>query len=157
MPPRQCLAFILVARRGSQFGLGAERLGGLPKIGYYRRMWLRVFPSVEAPGKARQELASLATRIDQRSLSDLKTVISELVGMSVANGARKPIEVALCLDDSRLEGTLCDDGTGVRAISRRDTSSLVVRIIDALVDEWGANGEGKRIWFRMTVQLIAAD
>jgi anti-sigma regulatory factor (Ser/Thr protein kinase) len=116
-----------------------------------------VFPSVEAPGKARRELASLANRIDQRSLSDVRTVISELIGMSVANGARKPIEVALRLDDSRLEGALCDDGTGVRVISRRDTTSLVVRIIDGLVDEWGANGEGKRIWFRMSVQLIAAD
>jgi anti-sigma regulatory factor (Ser/Thr protein kinase) len=129
----------------------------LPITGYYRHMRLRVFPSVEAPGKARRELASLANRIDQRSLSDVRTVIRELIGMSVANGARKPIEVALRLDDSRLEGALCDDGTGVRVISRRDTTSLVVRIIDGLVDEWGANGEGKRIWFRMSVQLIAAD
>jgi anti-sigma regulatory factor (Ser/Thr protein kinase) len=120
-------------------------------------MRLRVFPSIEAPGKVRRELASWGDRIDQPSLSDVRTVISELIGMSVANGARKPIEVALCLDDSRLEGALCDDGTGVRAISRRDTTSFVVRIIDGLVDEWGVNGEGKRIWFRMSVQLIAAE
>jgi len=117
-------------------------------------MRLRVFPSVEAPSKARRELASLASYIDQRSLSDVKTVISELVAMSVANGTRKPIGVSVHLSHSRLEGAVCDDGTGVRAISRRDNNSLVVRIIDGLVDEWGPNGEGKRIWFRMNVQLV---
>jgi len=117
-------------------------------------MLLRLFPSVEAPSKVRRELSSFANRIDQRSLADVRTVISELVALIVANGARKPIELALCLEDSRLEGSLCDDGTGVRAISRRDSSSLVVRIVDALVDEWGANGEGKRIWFRMSVQTV---
>ena len=120
-------------------------------------MRLRVFPSIEAPSKVRQELALWGDRIDQPSLSDVRTVISELIGMSIANGARKPIEVALRLDDSRLEGALCDDGTGARAIRRRDTTSFVVRIIDGLVDEWGVNGEGKRIWFRMNVQLIAAE
>jgi anti-sigma regulatory factor (Ser/Thr protein kinase) len=115
-------------------------------------MRLRVFPSVEAPSKAREGIASLANRIDQRSFSDVRTVISELVALSVANGAREPIEVSLCLDDRQLKGALYDDGTGVRAIGRRDSSSLVVRIVDALVEEWGANGEGKRIWFRMDVQ-----
>lgn len=120
-------------------------------------MRLRVFPSVEAPSKVRRELASWGDRLDQPSLSDLRTVISELIGMSVANGARKPIEVGLCLSESRLEGALWDDGTGVRAISRGDATSIVVRIIDGLVDEWGVNGEGKRIWFRMSVQLIDAE
>jgi len=115
-------------------------------------MRLRVFPSIEAPRQARRELASLASRIDQRSLSDLTTVISELVAISVANGASKPIEVVVRLVDSELEGVLCDDGTGARAIRRRDSTSLVVRIIDGLVDEWEANGDEKRIRFRMNVQ-----
>ncbi|HEX8688780.1 MAG TPA: hypothetical protein VF729_00895 [Solirubrobacterales bacterium] len=118
-------------------------------------MRLRVFPSVEAPSRARRELASLASSIDQSSLMDVRTVISELVGISVANGARKPIEVALCLDDGWLAGVVCDDGTGARAIGRRDSSSLVVRIIDGLVDEWGATDDAeKRIWFRMNVQPV---
>lgn len=118
-------------------------------------MRLRVFPSIEAPSQARRELASLAGRIDQDSLSDVTSVISELVGMSVANGARTPIEVVLHLDDGHLDGFLCDDGTGARAISRRDSSSLVMRIVDALVEEWGAtNDADRRIWFRMDVQPV---
>ena len=114
-------------------------------------MWLRVFPTVEAPSQARRELSALARRVDQRTLSDVTTVISELVGMSVAHGARKPIEVSLHLDDGGLEGVVDDDGTGARAISRRE-GALVLRILEGLVEEWGTNDSGKRIWFRMTVR-----
>lgn len=114
-------------------------------------MRLRVFPTVEAPSQARRELSSLASRVDQDTLSDITTVVSELVGMSVANGARKPIEVSLHLGDRGLEGAVDDDGTGVRAIGRRE-STLVLRILEALVEEWGANDAGKRIWFRMNVR-----
>lgn len=116
-------------------------------------MRLRVFPSVEAPSQARRGLASLASRIDQDSLTDVRTVVSELVAMSVANGSHKLIEVDLHLDGRRLEGLVSDDGSGARAISRRDSSSLVVRIIDGLVEEWGAtDGAEEAIWFRMNVQ-----
>jgi anti-sigma regulatory factor (Ser/Thr protein kinase) len=124
-------------------------------LGYHWRMRLRVFPSVEAPSQARRELAPLASRIDPGSLTDVRTVVSELIAMSVVNGARTPIEVALHLDDGRLEGVLCDEGIGARAISRRDSSSLVVRIVDALVEEWGTtNNREKQIWFRMNVQPV---
>jgi anti-sigma regulatory factor (Ser/Thr protein kinase) len=118
-------------------------------------MRLRVFPSVEAPSQARRKLDSLASRIDQGSLMTVRSVISELVGMSVASGARKTIEVDLRLDDGQLEGLLCDDGTGARAISRRDSSSLVLRIVDGLVEEWGTTNDGAEgIWFRMNVQPV---
>lgn len=73
--------------------------------------------------------------------------------MSVANGARKPIEVSLHLDARGIEGAVYDDGTGVRAISRRE-STLVLRILEDLVDDWGANEFGKRIWFRMNVRSV---
>lgn len=132
-------------------GRKRRHLLGIPKIGYYRCMRLQVFPTVEAPSQARRKLSSLSPCIDQDTLSDATTVISELVGMSVANGARKPIEVSLDLDDRGLEGAVYDDGTGVRAIARRE-STLVLRILEGLVEEWGANDAGKRIWFRMSMQ-----
>lgn len=113
-------------------------------------MRLRVFPTVEAPSQARRELSSLATQIDQHSLSDIRTVVSELVGMSVANGAREPIEVSLCIEGRRIEGTVHDDGTGVRAVGRQE-SALVLQILDGLVEEWQADEHEKRIWFRMNV------
>lgn len=111
-------------------------------------MDLKVFPTVEAPSRARRELSALASQIDQDSLSELRTVVSELVGMSVANGARKPIEVSVRIEDRRVEGAVHDDGTGIRAVGRRE-SALALRILEGLVEEWGADEREKRIWFRM--------
>lgn len=113
-------------------------------------MRLQVFPTVEAPSQARRELSSLASQIDQHSLSDVRTVVSELVGMSVANGARKPIEVSLRIENRRIEGTVRDDGAGVRAVNRQE-STLAIRILEGLVEEWKADEREKRIWFRMNV------
>lgn len=92
----------------------------------------------------------MASDIDQRSLSDVRTVVSELVAMSVANGARMPIEVSLHVEERRLEGSVHDDGTGIRAVGRRE-SALVLRILDGLVEEWRAGERENRIWFRMNV------
>jgi anti-sigma regulatory factor (Ser/Thr protein kinase) len=120
-------------------------------------MRLRVFPTVEAPGRVRREVAELATSMDERSFSDVKTVVSELITMSVAQGASRPIEVSLELDDGRLDGALSDDGPGARAIVRardRRDDSLAVRIVDGLVEEWGASDRESRIWFRMKVQRV---
>ncbi len=114
-------------------------------------MRLRVFPTVEAPGQARRELSSLASDIDPDSLSDVRTVVSELIALSVANGARKPIDVSLCVDEKCLEGAIHDDGTGIRAVCRQE-SALALRILEGLVEEWRVDEQEKRIWFRMNVQ-----
>lgn len=113
-------------------------------------MLLRIFPTVEAPSQARRGLSSLAKDIDRHSLSDVKAVVSELVAMSVANGAREPIEVSLDVEDRCLEGTVHDDGTGIRAVTRQE-SALALRILEGLVEEWGTDVREKRIWFRMNV------
>jgi anti-sigma regulatory factor (Ser/Thr protein kinase) len=120
-------------------------------------MRLRLFPTVQAPSQARREVASLVTDIHQSSLSDVTTVVSELVTISVAHGASKPIEICLDVDDGRLEGSVRDEGHAVRAMTRarsRQDSSLVLRIVDGLVDEWRADDAEKRIVFRMSVQRV---
>jgi len=73
--------------------------------------------------------------------------------MSVANGARSPIEVSIHLGEQGLEGFVLDDGAGVRAV-RRPESALALRILDDLVEEWRANDREKQIWFRMKVQSV---
>jgi len=120
-------------------------------------MRLRLFPTVQAPSQARRQVAPLAACIDQSSLSDVTTVVSELITISVTHGASRPIEVSLDVDDGKLEGSVYDGGPGARAVdrarSRRD-NSLVLRIVDSLVEDWGTNAEGKRIWFRMAVSPV---
>jgi anti-sigma regulatory factor (Ser/Thr protein kinase) len=113
-------------------------------------MHLKVFPTVEAPGRVRRGLSALASEVSRSSLADVRTVVSELVAMSVANGARKPIEVSVQIEDGRLEGTVHDDGTAIRAV-RREESALALRILDGLVEDWAADERENRIWFRMSV------
>jgi len=120
-------------------------------------MDLRLFPTVEAPGQARRGVASLAACIDQSSMANVATVISELVTISVAHGASKLIEISLALKGEKLEGTLCDDGAGPRALDRArklEDNSLVLQIVDGLVEEWGTSAGSDRIWFRMAVRPI---
>jgi anti-sigma regulatory factor (Ser/Thr protein kinase) len=117
-------------------------------------MRLHLIPTVEAPAEARQGMEPLADRIDRASLADLKTVISELVTISVAHGAGQSIDLSVTLVDQEIEGVVFDNGPGAEAIIRareRSDSSLVLRIIDSLVDEWGTNPGRTRTWFRMTV------
>jgi anti-sigma regulatory factor (Ser/Thr protein kinase) len=113
-------------------------------------MRIEVFPTVEAPSQVRRELSSLGSRIDERSLSDIRTVVSELVGMSVANGAREPIEISLRIEERCVEGAVNDNGAGIRMVGRRE-GPLTLRILEGLVEEWGADERGRGIWFRMKI------
>jgi anti-sigma regulatory factor (Ser/Thr protein kinase) len=122
-------------------------------------MRLRLFPTLEAPSQARRGLAELAGQLDEGSFADLKTVVSELITISVAHGAKKPIDLSLTVVGGRIEGIVYDQGPGTRAIVRAregHDSSLVLQIIDALVDEWGTNPRQDRIWFRMAARRGAA-
>lgn len=118
-------------------------------------MKLSLFPTLEAPSEARKAISPLAERIENGLFSDLKTVVSELVTLSVAHGAREPIDLTLTFVDDEIEGTVFDHGPGTRAIVRaqeRHDSSLVLTIIDSLVSDWGTNPGQTRIWFRMPVR-----
>jgi hypothetical protein len=55
--------------------------------------------------------------------------------------------------EGAIEGILHDEGPGTRAIVRareRQDDSLVLRVIDGLVDEWGTNQGETRVWFRIS-------
>jgi anti-sigma regulatory factor (Ser/Thr protein kinase) len=118
-------------------------------------MRLRLFPTLQAPGEVRRRLAPLAAQLDEGSFADVRTVVSELVAISVAHGATKPIYVSLTLSEGSIEGIVYDEGPGARAITRakdRRDDSLVLRIVDSLVDDWGTNPSQTRIWFRLGIE-----
>ncbi len=115
-------------------------------------MRLRLFPTLEAPSEARRGIAPLAGGLDDESFGDLKTVISELVAISVAHGATRPLDISVTLAEGAIEGILHDEGPGTRAIVRareHHDNSLVMQVIDGLVDEWGTNQGQTRVWFRI--------
>jgi hypothetical protein len=121
-------------------------------------MRLRLFPTVRAPSEARRAIAPLAAQLDEDSLADVRTLVSELVAISVAHGAAAPISISLTLSEGSMEGILYDGGPGARALARArelQDDSLVLRIVDSLVEAWGTNPRRTRVWFRLGVRLRA--
>ena|SRR5215213_6324718 len=119
-------------------------------------MRLRIFPTPQAPGQVRRLLTPLAEFVDSRSFAALRSVITELVGISVAHGGSKPIDLNLELIDGEIECLVDDHGPGTQAMIRakgRSDKSLVLRIIDGLVEEWDASRSG--VYFRMRVRRLA--
>jgi anti-sigma regulatory factor (Ser/Thr protein kinase) len=120
-------------------------------------MRLSLFPTVEAPGEARRAVADLGERIGEASLADLRTVLSELVTLSVVHGASKPIEVNIELAEEDVEAVFDDHGPAARTLVRameREESSLPLQVIGGMVDEWEAIPEETGIWFRMRVRTL---
>jgi len=120
-------------------------------------MRFRLFPTAQAPSQARSAVAPLAECIGRDSLADVKVVVSELVTISVSHGASRPIEVSMILDDGELEGMVCDHGPGARAMVRaqeRRDNSIVLRVVNGLVEDWGTNDTQTGIWFRMAVDRL---
>ncbi len=86
-------------------------------------------------------------------------MVNELVTIGVSEGAERPILLSFTRDRKTVEGIVYDDGPGTRAIVRardRGEPSLVLQIIDALVDEWGTNPSQTRIWFRIGVRTVSS-
>jgi len=72
-------------------------------------------------------------------------------------GALRPIDVNLDLVDAEIRGEVEDRGPGTRALLRAGEGAddpLVLRIVDGLVGEWGANRKRTGIWFRLNVGLV---
>jgi hypothetical protein len=67
-------------------------------------MRLSLFPTAEAPAEARRGLAILSDRIDPGSLAEVRTVISELVAISVSHGASRLIECTSTSSAARWKG-----------------------------------------------------
>ena len=118
-------------------------------------MRLRLFPTVNAPGEARRALAPFDSAIDRESLSGLRTVVNELITVSVLHGASQPVDIWVELVGREIEGRVDDHGPGIRAIARarenRD-DAFMLRIIDGFVDEWTVSEDG--VWFRMSASPL---
>ncbi len=118
-------------------------------------MRLRLYPTVQAPGEARRRVEPLAAQLDEDSFSDVRAVVSELVAISVTHGATRPIYISLTVSEGSIEGIVYDGGPGARAIARareRRDDSLILRIVEPLVDDWGTNPHRTRVWFRLGVR-----
>jgi hypothetical protein len=118
---------------------------------------MKIDSSRRAALDARESLLAWSDEVDRSSLSDLRMVVSELVALSVVNGASPEIELELELDDGEAHGSVADSGHVVRAlesVGSGEADSWAVQIVEALVEEWGISPNHDGVWFRMPVERL---
>ena len=108
----------------------------------------------EAPGQARDAVTPLRDRVADRTLADVRLVISELVTNAVRHAPGEPISVSVDVDDQGVvRGEIRDHGGGgvkLRATSPGEPGGYGLGIVDALTDDWGVGSNGTtRVWFEL--------
>ena len=114
-------------------------------------------PTNESARDARESLLAFTDSIETGSLADLRSVVSELVALSVVNGAADSIQLRLMLADGEALGSIVDSGpiaTASGAGTEQREGSWALQIIDGLVADWGTNATRTGVWFRMPVDRL---
>jgi len=109
----------------------------------------------EAPSKARNAIAPLRGRVDNRTLDDVRLVVSELVTNAVIHAPGAPISVRVDVDDRGVVRGEIEDHGGEGGVRPRPTSpdqagGYGLGIVDALTDRWGVGDGTTRVWFELT-------
>jgi len=107
----------------------------------------------EAPGQARDAVGPLRGRVGERTLADVRLVVSELVTNAVRHAPGEPISVSVDVDDEGVvHGEVEDHGAGavrLRATAPGEPGGYGLRIVDTLTDDWGVGGGSTLVWFEL--------
>jgi hypothetical protein len=120
-----------------------------PLPGGSESLRIRLAPNPTAPQRARRAIATLGDQLSPRAVADLRTVVNELVTICLSNPTEAPIEVRVEMRDGNVRGEVGrpeDPSVELRG----DGNAL--RIIGALVDEWGVDPDRAIAWFCMSTR-----
>jgi hypothetical protein len=108
---------------------------------------IRLAPNSTAPQRARRAIATLGDRLDPRAVADLRTVVSELVTLCLSSPTEAPIEILVEMRNGDVRGEV---GRPEDPSAEIKGAGNALRIIGALVDEWGVDPDRAIAWFRMS-------
>ena len=113
-----------------------------------------VLHSVAGAGETSRRLVDgLAEVLPASTLSDLRTVVTELVNNSVRHGSGDPITLEIDVTPGGLtRGAISDGGLGPVGITpapKAPEEGLGLRIVDALASRWGVNPPSSDVWFEL--------
>jgi hypothetical protein len=103
-------------------------------------------------------MSGFSSVVDPECLAALKSVVGELVALSVKSRHTAPIALDVQLDGTYIRGVLVDRGAGARALEGRDATpdrAIARRIIEAMVLDWGPTSGGSALWFRIPARRCA--
>lgn len=119
---------------------------------------LRLHPGPEAPRTVRRCLHAVCGDIPAEVLYDAEVLTSEVVTNAVQHG-RGTITITIESDEHSLVVTVADDSpvhpTLDDSADDGSTSGRGLQLVDRLATAWGcqpgADGQGKVVWFRLTI------
>jgi hypothetical protein len=144
-------------REPTQPESGSDLLGDLLGAGSFafrRReeggsecLCIRLAPNPTAPQRARRAVETLGDRLDSRAIADLRVVVTELVTICLSSSDEAPIEVRVKMENGHVRGEVGQpEGSSVDV----NGPGHALRIVGALVEEWGMDSDRAMAWFRMS-------
>lgn len=118
---------------------------------------LRLRPTPDAVGLARQQLERMRDRLSDEAYEDARLMVSELVTNSLRHASLstdQEIEFVMVVRDGILRVEVGDPGPGFeprpRAIDASDGSGWGLFLVARLADRWGVERDGlHRVWFEL--------
>jgi anti-sigma regulatory factor (Ser/Thr protein kinase) len=113
-------------------------------------------PDTEAGWRARQSLRErFGDSLPPRTLIDLTAIVTELVNNAVAHGPKRPITVALVIEDAGIRGEVADQGNPLAEIppgrEAARKGALGLQVVDQLAARWGAYEGSTHVWFELPI------
>jgi anti-sigma regulatory factor (Ser/Thr protein kinase) len=114
-------------------------------------------PDRRAGSRVRQAVQGrFSETLPSNTLTDLITVVTELVNNSVDHGPRKPITVTLVIGGDSIRGEVADQGNPAGAIPQMkeatETEALGLGTVDKLTAEWAVYEGSTHVWFEIPLE-----
>jgi two-component sensor histidine kinase len=125
-----------------------------------RRLAFSVASEPKAGIDARTALLPLSEVLSAERFSDLKLIVTELVGNSFAHGPGGQIHVSVELRaDGSIHGVVSDDGHGISASGpfQEPDKGLGLLIVEALAAGWGIREDRSEVWFDLEAPAVPRD
>jgi two-component sensor histidine kinase len=108
-------------------------------------------PDLRAGWRARSALRQrFSNRLPAPTLTDLISVVSELVNNSVAHGPGKPIMVTLVTGSETIRGEVADQGNPASAIPEiKNADGRGLKLVDKLTSRWAVYEGSTHVWFEL--------
>jgi two-component sensor histidine kinase len=108
-------------------------------------------PDLRAGWRARRALRQrFSDRLPARTLTDLISVVTELVNNAVAHGPGMPITVALVVGSETIRGEVADRGNPAAAIPQiKNADGRGLKLVDKLTSRWAVYEGSTHVWFEL--------
>jgi two-component sensor histidine kinase len=108
-------------------------------------------PDRRAGWRARSALRQrFSNRLSPHTLTDLTSVVTELVNNAVAHGPGRPITVTLVTGSETIRGEVADQGNPATAIPEiNGTDGRGLKLVDRLSSSWAVYEGSTHVWFEL--------